>query len=120
MRRRFSLGVTALVVLAFGILLTLWFATRPAHRINEHNIQQLKQGMTRAEVEAIFGVPPGDYSTRPVEIRFDLDPPCETWPSNNARVQIHFDDNGRYDGQAAYMVFQEDWWTKLRRWVQLK
>lgn len=121
MQRRFAVGATALVALALGILLALWFATRPTHRINETSIERIKQGMTLEEVEAIFGVPPADYSTRPVPILFHVNSPCSTWTSNEARIQMCFDPNGRYDGQAAFMVFGEDsWWTKLRRRLRLE
>jgi hypothetical protein len=34
-------------------------------RLTIENCDRIREGMTRAEVEAIVGVPPGDYRTRP-------------------------------------------------------
>src|SRR5205085_2763135 len=40
-----------------------WLNRRP-HRINAYSASQIEMLMTPAEVEAILGVPPGDYTTR--------------------------------------------------------
>jgi hypothetical protein len=48
------------VVVAVGVVV-LWPRTEP-NRITRENCYQIKEAMSRAEVEAILG-PPGDYST---------------------------------------------------------
>jgi hypothetical protein len=66
MRRRFVLCLAAFLFLALATFVSLWFATRPVHRVNLVNAQKIEKGMELEEVEAILGVPAGDYSTRPV------------------------------------------------------
>jgi hypothetical protein len=65
MRRR-----TLLVVLAglavVGAAGAVVLRPRP-HRITRTNFQRIKEGMRRAEVEAILG-PPGDYRTGPMDM----------------------------------------------------
>jgi hypothetical protein len=51
------------VVLAVGVVV-LW-PSQP-NRITQENCDRIKEGMSRAEVEAILG-PPGDYRTGPGE-----------------------------------------------------
>ena len=36
----------------------------PRHRINPESFEKIQVGMTLEEVEAILGVPPGDYATK--------------------------------------------------------
>jgi hypothetical protein len=55
--------VAGLVVLAAAGAVTLW--PRP-ERITRENYECIRDGMSRAEVEAVLG-PPGDYRTAPTE-----------------------------------------------------
>jgi hypothetical protein len=68
MRRRTLLVVLVglAVVVAVGVVV-LW---PRQDRISRQNLERIKRGMTRAEVEAILG-PPGDHATAPLE---DPDP----------------------------------------------
>jgi hypothetical protein len=59
----FWLGFLACLSLAFFVGVRL---LTPRHRIGYENYQKIKIGMALAEVEALLGVPAGDYSTRPV------------------------------------------------------
>src|SRR5689334_15260587 len=65
-------------------------------RINEEAAEKLQVGMTQAEVEAILGCPPADYTThdiRPIELHLEdhpnhREPPAsEQWPSLWKRVK---------------------------------
>jgi hypothetical protein len=49
------LAVAVAVVFAFPLL------APTAHRIDQAHFELIQDGMTRADVEAIFGVPPGKY-----------------------------------------------------------
>jgi hypothetical protein len=62
MRRPKLLVVLAVlaVIVAAGVVV-LWPQTEP-NRITSENCDRIKEGMSRAEVEAILG-PPGDYRT---------------------------------------------------------
>jgi hypothetical protein len=65
MRRRTLLVVLAglTVVVAAGAVV-LW--PRPSARLTLENCNRIRQGMSRAEAEAILG-PPGDYATVPFD-----------------------------------------------------
>lgn len=60
MRKRglVTLGLLALVLA--GGYLVLWL-TAPGDRVTPENVARLREGMTRAEVEAALGGPPGVY-----------------------------------------------------------
>jgi len=72
-RRKLVLALLAAFLMAGG---AVWACRQalapPSHRINPESFEQIQGGMTPAEVEAIIGVPPGDYSTA-TEV---FDPPC--------------------------------------------
>jgi hypothetical protein len=68
--RRLLIGVLAAALLLGGLLLAL---LRPLHcPVSRAACEQVKEGMTQAEVEAILGVPAGDYRTRPTEHTYIL------------------------------------------------
>jgi hypothetical protein len=71
MRRRTLLVVLVglAVVVAVGAVV-LW--PQPPSRITRENFARIKEGMSRAEVEAILG-PPGDYRTRLGESQMNFD-----------------------------------------------
>jgi hypothetical protein len=96
-----------LLVLLTGLLgamayLGWWCLAPPSHQITRERISQLQRGMSQAEVEALLGVPPGNYcSTRNVELIYPrrwplVDVPCrgEKWISDEAGVTVYFDDAG--------------------------
>lgn len=58
-KRRWVLVLAGLAVLAAGAFV-LWLQPE---RISQENFDRIRVGMSRAEVEAILGGPPGDYRT---------------------------------------------------------
>jgi hypothetical protein len=66
MRKRTRVLVLILLTAAVGLLACAgwWWLTTPRHRIGLNSCSQIRQGMTQEEVEAILGVPPGNYATR--------------------------------------------------------
>jgi hypothetical protein len=61
MRKRKPLvALAGLAAVAAGAVV-LW--PRSGDRITRENFDRIREGMSRAEVEAIFGGPPGDYRT---------------------------------------------------------
>lgn len=64
MKRRTLVRLGLLVLLAIiaiaGVSLYLWI-TSSSRRINRAAFERIKEGMTVAEVEAVFGCPPGIY-----------------------------------------------------------
>ncbi len=97
------LGWLGIMASCAALLLTL-----PAHQINEEHFQKLEVGMTRAEVESLFGVPPGDYDDGPNDFfdhrswerrQADWAPvngsaPTD-WGSNGFIAYVWFDENGK-------------------------
>jgi hypothetical protein len=85
-----------LVVVAVVILAALVPRSRPP-AVSRQQCEQLKEGMTRQEVEAVIGGPPGDYTTReymplPLGIRY-----CqhEQWVGDEGMIFVYFDQAGR-------------------------
>ena len=62
---------------------------------------KLRVGMTQSKVEAIFGVPPGDYSAEPrkerVQARGDGQPELrrEDWTSEEGGAVVYFGPDGK-------------------------
>jgi hypothetical protein len=66
MWRRVLLILGALGLLAVvGVLVLVWLP-RPGDRITRETFEQIRDGMTLDEVEAIIGAPPGEYTTTDV------------------------------------------------------
>jgi hypothetical protein len=66
-QRAIAACVVAMIALVIGLPLVLLFrSSRARPMITEENCLKLRKqkGMTRAGVEALFGVPPGDYGRR--------------------------------------------------------
>jgi SmpA / OmlA family len=76
----------AVVAIGAGLLVTL----PQTDRITEENFDQIRNGMTRAQVEAILG-PPGDYTTGPVKIVFISGTSAvsqDLWLSDNLAINV--------------------------------
>jgi hypothetical protein len=106
-RKRLLVVLFALVALAVaGAVTVLW----PWPRVTKESYERIKLGMTRGEVEAILGVPPGDYTGGPtrssrlkseMEIAHDLSwsggsPETwgEWWKGDAADVMVRFSPSG--------------------------
>src|SRR4051794_7755578 len=61
-RRALVLGLAALAIAAAAWL--FWPSRLPP--IGPASFEQIKEGMTLQEVEALIGLPPGDYCTEPL------------------------------------------------------
>jgi len=59
MKKRFRRGLLVALVALVAFFYPLLAPT--PHRIDETHFKLIEQGMSRAQVEAIFGVPPGEY-----------------------------------------------------------
>jgi hypothetical protein len=71
-RKRLLVPLAGLLALVASFVL----CPIPPSRVTRENYDRIREGMTRAEVEAILG-PPGDYRTgRTREASDPLDPPC--------------------------------------------
>ena len=92
MRRRALLmcGLFAGVVL---LLCGAVWLMLPRYGITVANAERISPGMTQEDVEAIFGVPPGEYG------RFQhpraKHPAWKTWTGDTVAAQVKFDGEGR-------------------------
>jgi hypothetical protein len=72
------------------------------HRINPYTSVKLRVGMPQDKVEAIFGVPPGDYSSEPKKERVQgrgdgrLELRREDWTSDEGGAVVYFGPDGRW------------------------
>ena len=127
--------VTVTVVFAFPLL-----APTP-HRIDQAHFGLIQAGMSRADVEAIFGVPPGQYGwaeqsppaswvaifdgtastlwidekIKPFLVGWTRDVVC--WVSPHGAFAINFDAQGRVrwksSGESRIVPPWQRWWTAV-------
>ena len=102
------------------------FVRVPQHRITFENIRLIKKGMTREDVEAVFGVPSGDYScgaqfcyvfsTREIEPETQV----EWWLGEESGVEVLFDERGKVDEIRRGIANRpgvESFFGIIRRWL---
>ncbi len=138
-RRKLLPGALAVLVLAGVATFALWPSP---HRVTRENCGRVREGMTRAEVEAVLG-PPGDYRTGPVNfdggLVFDggfvplkvtpITMPWESdvddarWAGDSAYLAVRFDSAGRVRGcylvrtsKAAQSPLADLLWRLGRQW----
>jgi len=127
MRKRLSIAAAVMVGvvgLAYGV--AWWFA--PVHRITPDTAKKIHEGMTRAEVEAIFRVPPGDYRS-PDDANlvawqnpdaFPSGCSFEVWQARNVAVSVCFDQDGKVLSQAIGATGDgPSWLDRVRRFLHL-
>jgi hypothetical protein len=103
-RRKLLTAVVGLAVLVAVGAFVLW---PRQDRVTRENYDQIKVGMTRAEVDAILG-PPGDYTTvEPFGTGYGqqsegtqlIIPPTVDWVGDEGYLQVGFDDEDRVVGK---------------------
>ena len=86
----------------------------PPHRINRESLEKIQVGMTLDEVEAILGVPPGEYATKECGIE---------WVGDEGAIHVMLNPEGR----VSYKAWLEPWFIgevtffdKLQGWFGLR
>jgi hypothetical protein len=131
-RRRPLLLSMLAVVLALAAAWLVW----PCAAITRENVQQVKEGMTLAEVEAILGGPVRDETTGPVV----LDEECSApglqpdysrpyrghigpfqWKSDQVMLLLYFDAEGHVADRDPLPLRRADesLLARLRRWLHV-
>jgi hypothetical protein len=132
-RRGKRLIFLALVVAALvaAVYLGLPHLAGPAHRINPYTAMKVRVGMTQRDVEAIFGAPPGDYSSGPAadhpqapeNRRPDLR--REDWTAEEGGAVVYFGPDGRVADftlwiapgrETSQLEHLRKWWYWLTVW----
>jgi hypothetical protein len=101
-------GLLAFAVVVFGVMATIaslwWAAPWQSSLLRVNRFMLVQPGMTRAEVEALLGGPPGDYGFHqggPVSEVKAEDWPADpnwtilTWFNDEAKLEIAFDAQGK-------------------------
>jgi hypothetical protein len=88
--RAWSLFAIAVPLLLLGAALPALVRPCPVTRAA---LDRVKEGMSRAEVEAILGGPPGDLRTRPVEVYHGTfgDRPWEFWRGDEGDAWVYYE-----------------------------
>jgi hypothetical protein len=143
MRRRLycALGLVALAVLGFGVVLR-W--TRPQHNISVDGCEAISRDMTREQVVRLLGVPPGNYSVGNVQVMaggpgnyqkvpefaaywqtWGREATTEIWVGQEAAIVVGFDKQGKVQRADYFLVHRFDeespdpLLNRLRRFLRL-
>lgn len=133
--RAFTLTWSVPLMVVVALVAAVYFGwallAGSAHRINPYTAMKIRVGMTQRDVEAIFGAPPGDYSSEqksdqaqaPVDCRPDLR--REDWTAEEGGAVVYFGPDGRVADftlwvapgrQTAKFERIRKWWYWLTVW----
>lgn len=121
-RNRVLLWAGLLVALAGAVLVGVWLARAPAHRITFENLKEIRAGLTEQEVETILGAPAGDYSNGRTRMWGGVSIPRgvnKSWIADDCAIEVAFAPNGRVGGISITDARPETWIDKLRRLLGL-
>ena len=132
-RTRHLLLLALPAVLALGLVAWLLWPRTDITAITEENAEKIREGITVAEIEAILGGSGRSESTgrflpamsneqfREIAIRFRPAEPHSEWQSNQVRVLVRFDPEGRVKEWTCFPVRRESESPvdMLRRWLGL-
>jgi hypothetical protein len=97
--------------------------------IDREHYDRVNLGMSRTEVEAVLGGPPGDFATEDVsygvtdsDLAIFTEGPYEYWAGNDGDIWVAFDEQGdvrrRAFGDAVSTPKTPPWLPYLRAWLQ--
>ena len=132
-RRKLLVALAGLAVVVAAGAVVLWPRT---DRITRENCRCIRVGMSRHEVEAILGVPPGDYRTGATDSDFasrhirDMESSYKTigmtvqrWQNDAVICLVVFDQEGRVfieihnsDHRQNMSAFDTVRWRAKRQW----
>jgi len=109
------------------VLYAVWqWHALPGHRITRVGYKQITAGMTQSEVEAILGVPPGDYAGGKARHPTLELPPGEgsplwrreDWRSNEASIAVFFDPDGVVVNKVGtWWASEASWSDRVLQWM---
>jgi SmpA / OmlA family len=116
-----------LLGLGLAIPAVAWLRLHSPSLFSQEQCDLIQPGMTRAQVEAVLGKPPGDYSTGPLNTGFDCLPDLpevktmENWESDTGTVRVGFDGAG----VVAWKTFRPAlcspiWLERIHAWLRLR
>jgi hypothetical protein len=124
------LGLAILVLAVFAIYL-IWAG--PRHHIDAAGYERIKTGMSLEQVEAILGVPEGDYSTLGLTQKSEINlswlaigqgrdimlgrTETSQWSSNFAAIRVDFKDG--HVRHARFVKLTPSFGATVRRWIRV-
>jgi hypothetical protein len=114
-----------LLALAVGLTTYLLRREKPAPALNGicwGNYGKIQQGMTQPQVEALLGVPPGDYAKALLSVRGsrylypgngERGSRLEEWWSDTGVVRVLFGPDGTVADKEFLDVEENSWFTNL-------
>jgi hypothetical protein len=123
-RNKRLLILTVVVVAIVAAVYFVWpHLSGSAHRINPYTAMKVRVGMAQAQVEAIFGAPPGDYSSEPKagsrhappDRRPDLR--REEWAADEGGAVVYFGQDARVADATLWVVpHKASKFEAIRKW----
>jgi hypothetical protein len=121
-------------VLTIGISILAFRGSRPVSSpINVATLGKIHTGMQRAEVEALLGGAPGDYSRRraiydasvviipdsqTVSVEYSLEG-AQEWRGDRMLIAVKFDRTGSVESAFGLPLAPPSWYRSLQRWLSL-
>ncbi len=134
MRRRQVLIVAGVALVVFAVASAVPYHARcqrlaRSRSIDREHYDRIQLGMSRAEVEAVLGGPPGDFATEDVsygvtdsDLAIFTAGPYEYWAGDDGDVWVAFDEQGavrrRAFGDAVSTPKTPPWLPYLRAWLR--
>ena len=119
MTRRWRFFVVGLFVAATALLVSVAL-NQPSSSLPKDRIEKLKSGMTKAEVEEIMGMPPGDYTTRRFHSTYKPAENSLAWWTDEAILDLRFDIFERLvQVNTVLPTPPANWWERLLRFLGL-
>ena len=123
-RNKRLLILTVVVVALVAAVYFVWpHLAGSAHRINPYTAMKVRVGMTQAQVEAIFGAPPGDYSSEPnagqLRAPSDRRPDLrrEGWTTDEGGAVVYFGQDGKVaDATLWVLPRRASQFDTIRKW----
>ena len=116
--------LTGILVALVAAVYFVWpHLSGSAHRINPFTAMKVRVGMTQAQVEAIFGARPGDYSSEPKagqsrapsDRRPDLR--REDWTADEGGAVVYFGQDGKVAAATLWVLPRRaSQFDTIRKW----
>ena len=122
MKKRLLLKLGLVAILGTGLFVAWWYFIGPNHNITNEGVARLKEGMTRAEIETILRLPPGDYGPgKAIEGPFHWDANIKHWKAGSIAIRVRFNEQGIADWIESDPVarIEESWIDFVRHKVGL-
>ncbi len=118
-----ALAISCVCGLLAGVVLTAWLSVLSSWQnvkglgITKANFDLIVEGMTREDVEKIFGCPPGDYSNGQAMIGGNIKQAPPDWIGYGGTIWVQFSEDGKVI-QKQYRetyIFKRTWLERIKR-----